>query len=504
MTEASSSYRTILRSSSIMGAASVLNILAGLAKMKVAAVLLGPAGVGLIGFYQNLMGTAATVSALGVGNVGTRQIAAAQAEGGAEAVGLTRRALFWGTMILALLGGLVFWIASGWMAEHLLLEPQRAGEVALLALGVVLSVTAGSQGALLTGLRRIGDVARVQISSGFASAVLGIVALFVWGANGLLALVLVAPLVTFLMGHFYVARLDPPEGSAPSLGDIMTEWRGLVGLGIPFMLSGLVTTVGLLAGRTLVQRELGADALGQFQASWSIGMTYLGFVLGAMGTDYYPRLTAVIKDHAAATRMVNEQTEVALVLCGPALLIMLAAAPFVVHLLYSDAFTPTIGILRWQLLGDMLKVMSWPLGYVILASGAGKTFVLTETSGIAVFVSGIGLAAPLIGITATGLSFLAMYVWYLPLVYVLARRRIGFRWSEAVIRQAVSLAAAAVLVAGLAHVSETLALGVGLPLAFGFGLYGVGYLGRMAELTGTLGRLSAASRKLLGFVGVKA
>ncbi|MFN3592652.1 MAG: hypothetical protein ACK4TG_10750, partial [Thermaurantiacus sp.] len=54
------SYRTVLRASSLIGGASAGNVLAGIVKMKVAAVLLGPAGVGLVGLYQSIMQTAAT------------------------------------------------------------------------------------------------------------------------------------------------------------------------------------------------------------------------------------------------------------------------------------------------------------------------------------------------------------------------------------------------------------------------------------------------------------
>jgi len=70
----------------------------GIVKMKAAALLLGPTGVGLIGLYINVMQTAASVSALGLGNVGTRQIALAQAESSPAALGKVRRALFWLTI----------------------------------------------------------------------------------------------------------------------------------------------------------------------------------------------------------------------------------------------------------------------------------------------------------------------------------------------------------------------------------------------------------------------
>ena len=491
-----SSYRTILRSSSIIGGAQAIKIAVGLVKMKVVAVLLGPAGVGLVGLYMNLMQTAATIAALGIGNTGTRQIALAHAEGGDQAAGRTRRTLFWGTLGLALIGAALFWLASGWIARVILADPAMSTDVAWLSMGVALSVACGSQGALLAGLRRIGDLARIDIASGVIGAALGVLALWLWGARGLIAMLLAAPAATFLVGYVYVARLGPPAGPAARLPEMAREWRAMLILGFAFMLSGLVTTLGHLAARTLVQRELGPEALGQFQAAWAIGMTYLGFVLGAMATDYYPRLTATITDAVAATRLVNEQTEVALLLCAPALLALLGLAPWVITLLYSAEFGPAVDILRWQLLGDILKVMSWPLGFILLATGAGRTFVLTEMLGIGVFVLGVFIGLPLIGVTATGIAFLALYIAYLPIVWWFGGRRIGFRWSRAVKAQALVVIAAAVAVDVTARWSDMAGALLGTALAAGLGLWALLRLSAKSEATDKFGQIAMLGKKL--------
>lgn len=190
------SYRTILRSSAISGAASVTNIAVGLVRMKVAAVLLGPVGIGLIGLLQNLMATASTVSALGFGSVGTRQIADAAGNGRDEDVAAARRALFWGTLGLALIGGAGFFLLRHVLAERILGDPARAGELGWLALGVALSVASGSQSALLNGLRRIGDLARLQIASAILSTAVGVPALLVWGGKGVAVFILAGPLAS--------------------------------------------------------------------------------------------------------------------------------------------------------------------------------------------------------------------------------------------------------------------------------------------------------------------
>src|ERR1019366_2843077 len=131
----------------------------------------------------------------------------------------------------------------------------------------------------------------------------------------------------------------------------------------------------------------------------TISMQYVTFVLTAMGTDYYPRLTGVIHDHEAAGRLVNEQAEIATLLSAPVFIAMMATAPWVIHLLYAASFTPAIEILRWQVLGDVFKVASWPLGFLILAAGDGKTFFLTETASMLVLAGLITGLTPLLGLT---------------------------------------------------------------------------------------------------------
>lgn len=498
-----SSYRQIFRSTSIIGGASAINILVGLVRIKVAAVLLGPAGVGLIGLFTSLAGTASAVAGLGFGNVGTRQIAIAAGRNDAAALLATRRALFWGTLALAALGTVVFWTLRGMLAQRVLGDATLSAEVGWLALGVGLTVAAASQSALLNGMRRIGDLARLSVWSSLVSTVLGVGALLLWGRSGLMAFLLVGPLASFMLGHVYVARLPEVVASRTPLPELARQWAMMARLGFAFMVAGLAGTLGQLLVRTLVQRELGSAALGYFQAAATISMTYVGFVLGAMATDYYPRLTAAIHDHTAVNKLVNEQTEVALLLAGPVFLVMIGLAPWVIELLYASSFQPAAEVLRWQVLGDVLKVCSWPLGFIILAAGNGRTFMLTESAAVAVFVLLTWLLLPLQGVVATGQAFVGMYLVLLPLVYVLARRKTGFRWDRRVFTQMVMLlfVTLVVMLAGVWSIKSAAVLGISG--AIGFGLHGFGRLGAMANLTGPIGKAASLSRSLMSKMGVR-
>lgn len=501
MTEQVASYRRILKSSSIIGGASVINILIGLVRTKIVAVLLGPTGVGLVSLYTSLMSTASAVATMGVGTIGTRQIAEALGKEDERALAVVRRAMFWGALLLASAGALVVWAMREVLAVKVLGGAEHSTVVGWLALGVALSVAGASQGALIQGMRRIGDMARLSVYGSVLNTALGVGLLWNWGQAGLVAFVLIGPLVSFLLGHWYVSRLPKLRSDPIAVREMAHQWQTLLRLGVPFMGAGVVGAFVQLWIRVEVGNTLGSEALGHFQAAWAISMQYIGFVLGAMGADYYPRLTGVIHDHKAATRLVNEQTEIALLLSAPIFIAMIGLTPWVIQLLYTDAFLPAVNVLRWQILGDVLKVASWPLGFVILAAGCGKTFFWTETLVLVLMGSLIAGFSTSVGLKITGIAFFMCYLVYLPLLYLLAMHRIDFRWTNSNIKLMIIIFAICVAIFLMSIQYWWISI-VSAVLSLVFACYTFDRLAQMSNLGGVLGQVSQRIYKLILKLGM--
>jgi len=449
--------------------------------------------------FNNLIGVAANAASLGLGPAGTRQIAEAAGEGDAASIAATRRTLFWATSFLAFAGALIFWLLRKVLANHLLNDASLADEVGWLALGVALTVAAISQSSLLNGLRRISDLAWVTVISAILASALGIPVLLIWEERGILAYLLLVPLATFIVGWFYTARVPRIRPGFTPLKVIFKQSQAMAKLGMAFMLGGLAVTLANLLVRTLVQRSLGVSALGHFEAAWLISMTYVGLVLRAMGADFFPRLTAVIKSPVVANKLVNQQTEVVLLLAGPMVLMLIGLSPWVVQAMYSIEFMESVEILRWQILGDILKFASWPLGVVIIAAGDGKTYLLAEIFAVTILVLAVWVGLPHFGLSITGIGFMAMYALYLPVVYMLARKRTGFRWAPIVCVNFWLLMVLGILEAVVAH-SDAVIGGVFSVCAGAlYSLYAIRRLSHMADLSGPLSRLtrfySRAARK---------
>ena len=426
MTEARASYRRILRSSSIIGGASFINLAMGVLRTKFLAVLLGPIGVGVTSLYTALMTTTSAFATMGVGTVGTRQVAEAFSKGDERALTLVRRAMFWGTLFLASAGALVVWSLRSILAVQVLGGPAHSVAVGWLALGVALSVAGASQAALIQGMCRISDLARLSVLGATLQTVVGIGFLWRWGNAGLVAYVIVGPAASFVLGHYYVSKLPKIQGEFIATSEIVRQWKTLLRIGVGFVGAEFVGSLIQLWIRSDIRGVLGAESLGQYQAAWTVSTQYISFVLGAMAADYYPRLAGVIHDHGAARRLVNEQTEIAVLLSAPVFIAMMAAAPWVMRLLYTASFTPAVEVLRWQVLGDVLKVASWPLGFVIVAAGDAKTFFWSESASWLLLAALIVGLVPAMGLQISGMAYVACYIFYLPLVYWLARQRSAF------------------------------------------------------------------------------
>ena len=421
------SHRQVFRSSAIIGGASVIGMVINIVKVKVLAVLLGPAGIGLMGLYQNIMLMASTLAGCGLGSSGVRQLAASVDE--AETLSIVRRALWLGNLMLGIAGMAILWLLREPVARWVFGSSAHASEVGWLGIGLLLTLIAGSQTALLQGLRRVDDLAKVSILSALVGALVGVLVVYLLGKDGVLWFVLTAPAASVLVVSYYAARLPHPQ--APyDLAAIQQQWLAMLKLGIPIMTAGLLMLTTQLAMRSIVLRELGLEASGYFQAAWAISFTYVGFVLNSMAMDYYPRLTAVVSDHERARKLVNEQTEMGLLLAGPLLMAMITFAPWVIQLLYAQGFSPAAELLSWQVLGDILKVASAPLVIICFAMGRGGVSIIIHFVWSVAYLGTVVFGIRDFGLVIAGVGFGVAYLVFYVVVVIVANKLIGFKPTQ--------------------------------------------------------------------------
>ncbi len=424
------SYGQILKSTVLIGGSSVVTIVAGIVRSKANALLLGPSGFGLMGLYASIANLAQSIAAMGVNSSGVRQIAAAVGSGDDLRIARTAAVLRRASVVLGLLGAVALLALSGQVSRLTFGGDEHAVPVALLSLAVVFRVVSDGQGALVQGLRRISDLARIAVLSGILGTVASVALVYAFRERGVVPSLIAIAGASLLFSWWY-SRKVALEVPALTASQVAQESGALLKLGFAFMASGMLSMGAAYVVRLILARQVGFEAAGLYQSAWTIGGLYVGFILQAMGADFYPRLTAVVGDHDECNRLVNEQAQVSLLLAGPGVIATLTFAPLVVALLYSTAFGGAVELLRWICLGATLQVISWPMGFIIVAEGRRSIFFWSE---FAYTVVHLGIAWLLVryrGLNGAGMAFFASYLFHGFMVYAIVRWLTGFRWSAA-------------------------------------------------------------------------
>lgn len=402
-------------------------------RTKLVAILLGPTGVGLVGLYQSAIGLVGALANLGIAQSGVREVAEAHAIGDAERVARTVKTLRRACWVTGILGWLLTVALAYPLSVWIFGSGERAWAVAILGVTLLFGAISGGQTALLQGVRRIGDLARLNVLSVLTSTVIAI-GLYAWlGERGIVPVLLMVALVNLGFSWWFARRVSVVEVPLNWV-ETWNNSRQLVGLGLAFMWSGLLTAGVALAIRSLIVRDLGLDAAGIYQAAWGISGMFAGFILLAMGADFYPRLTALSSDPPGMARLVNEQTEIGILLALPGLLGTLAFASMLMKVFYTAKFLPGAELLPWFVFGIFGRILSWPLGFIQLALGASRWFAATETVFVAIHLGLSIVMLRWLGLWGVALAFACVYGLYTVGMLWVGARLIRFRWSTSVIQ----------------------------------------------------------------------
>lgn len=424
------SYGQILKSTALIGGSSVFSVFFGIIRAKAFALMLGPSGLGLIGLYISMLDMAQNLAGLGVQGSGVRQIAEAAGSGDEDRIARTIFVLRRISVILGVAGGLLLVAFSIPIAQFTFGDRAHAGAVAILGLALFFHLVSAGQAALIQGLRRISDLARLSVLGAFFSTIIGIPMIYVLGKEGIVPSLVLMAAMSLLVSWWYARKIQVAP-VRPSASQLREEIAGLLRLGLAFMASGFLTVGAAYAVRMLLLHKVGVEAAGLYQAAWTLGGFYAGFILQAMGADFYPRLTAAANDPEKCNRLVNEQAEISMLLAAPGVIATLTFAPLIMTVFYSAEFGPAASLLRWICVGMSLRIVAWPLGFIVLAKGAQKIFFWTEVAATVVHIGLAWLLVERVGLDGAGQAFFGLYVWHSLVVYCIARRLTGFRISAA-------------------------------------------------------------------------
>ncbi|MCD7714023.1 MAG: oligosaccharide flippase family protein [Prevotella sp.] len=394
------SYTRIFRHTSLFAGVQGLNILVGLVRTKFAAVLLGPAGMGLLAVYNTASTLLQSATNFGIQTTGVREISVAYQDGDEEGLQRGIRILRSWSMVLALFGFFVTIALSGLLSRWAFSDGSYTRKFALLAPVVALAAVSGCEIAILKATRRLSQLATVSVVCVAASLVTSVPLYLKWGNEGiipsLIALAVVQMAIIVCWSYrFYPLRLR--------FGKELRQGKGILVLGTAFVLAGICGSGAEFMIRAFLS-DMSLSLAGLYNTGYMITMTYAGMMFTAMETDYFPFLSSVCHDRDKMNGAVNRQIEVSMVMLAPCLVLLMTGLPIIIPLLFSGKFLPVVGMTQVAVLAMYCRATYLPVAYILLAKADSRPFFLLELASAVIMVVAVMLCFYNWGLAGTGIA----------------------------------------------------------------------------------------------------
>jgi len=420
--------RAILLAILKSGTGQVTALLCAAISVKILAVTIGPAGVGLYSLLRQIQQTLCALASMGGQNAVVQGVASRDDEARAVFV----RSVLVTVAVCAGVVCLVTALFADPLADLLMGDDtQGSGVIRWIALPVAAGTLLIFFRGLLNAHMEIGAVAWVNIAAAVGAVLFAYPAARLYAAGneiGLIA-ILTGSLGIGLIFALYQAKICGclAAFASPTRWFDATAVRQFLKVALPSLAALFMGMGGLLAVRAAITRWHGLPAAGQFDAAWSISLTFVIVFLTSLQTYLLPALSAIRSDEQWREVLLRA-LRLSMMIAVPLLTTLIVLKPIIVRLLYSGEFLVALDLLRWTLIGDYLRVAAWVLATTLVARSDMRAYLGTEILWNLIFVAlalwlvptGIAGAGPAY-VTAYGL-YLGVLVWRIVRTHGLALR----------------------------------------------------------------------------------
>lgn len=382
----------------------------GLVNTKIAAVFLGPVGVGMYGQFWSLFGAVSGPLVAPVATVLTRSIASAEDDE-------LRRRFIGQTIRLCFLLGIAIIIGmipfAGVLSEWLFFSREYELQVIFAAVALLPLFLNTTLSATARGYKLLGSLTVSELLVAL-SGTLAVVMLIPWlGIEGAFWSVALAPFIAsvFLLVQYrnsgWLARVFQLQGDRKFRKDFLH-----------FFGSALITTTTIAVVPILIRNgianQIDLEHVGYWQAGSRLSDLYMTVFASLFAMHYLPRFAEIKVGSEILAVLLHGARILIPVIAGGALLMYLLL-DILVPLLYTPEFLPLKQIMGWQLAGVVLQAVAWYVRYVMVARGMAWWVAATDIVFSLVWL-GLAMALlPLFGLVAVSMAYFFRYL--LDLVY---------------------------------------------------------------------------------------
>jgi len=412
----------IVRAGFYSAIATGARLLAALVVIKLVAWFAGPEGVGKLGQFTSLMSLLAVLAGGGISAGIVKYVAEYRHD--PQRLARLLAAALWYALCASVLMGCLALLFSRQLAQWLLDDPRYAGLIRVLAVAQLGIALVNYILAVINGFMDVRRLALIQVLGSLLSIVM-----VIWLARwlhlyGALLALIVSQLLWLVVGLPAWWRSPYFQRSMLRLRFDREMTLRLAAFSVMTLTAALVSPLVTIAVRDHLAVRLGWEQVGYWQAVSKVSDAYLLFLTAAINIYYLPKLAAIRERAALVAELRNAYRYILPVV------VVLAAAVYVLRewvtrLLFSADFAPANALYAPQLAGDVVKIASFILSYVMLAKAMTRLFVISECVFAASYLALVYVFTAHFGLVGAMYAFAANYLAYLAFNVLVVRHYLG-------------------------------------------------------------------------------
>lgn len=429
----SSSYKQILKATSVYGGVQVFSILISIIRSKTIALWLGPSGMGIFAIFNSFITLTGSLFNLGLSTSAVKNIAAAHAAKDEQLLNRTITVLQKILLFSGILGFLSTILLSRFLSQLNFTNTDYTWSFVLISVVILLNQLQQGRTIVLQGTQKIKQLAKASFYGLLLGLIVNLPMFYIWREKAIAPSIVVSSILS-LVTVSYFSKSRNFTRILLSFEELKREGAGMIKMGVLISLTALATQFSSYIVRLFILKTGNVSDLGLYSSGFALISTYFGMIFTAMGTDYYPRLSKIVNNHEQAFFEMNRQAEVAILILSPLLCIFLIFVEIAIVILLSKEFLAIVPMVRWAVIGIFFQACSWSIAFIFLAKGHSKQFLINEVITIT-YLLGINIACYYWkGLVGLGIAFAVMYLIYTIHMMIVANRLYGFYFSRNTVR----------------------------------------------------------------------
>lgn len=376
-------HTDLVRVSFYNGLGTFVKMFSGVISIKIVAYIVGPSGIALLGQLTNFTTIIQSIASGGVTTGVTRYISEHAQNN--EKVSVYIGTALCLTLILSVLTGGILIGFSEYISFRLMhvgtyksIFQIFGGSILLYALNSLLM-------AILNGYKHFKHFVQINMIGSLVSLLFSVFLALNFGLLGAMISVVTYQSVVFIIAVLMLYRTNWIQFKL-----IAFVYNGLAAshlfrYSLMALASALVVPLSQLLVRGYLVEHVSATDAGMWEGMNRISGMYLQVVISSLGVYYLPKL-AELKTDKEFHQEVKQVFQILLPFLVVAALSIYVFRFWIISILFTNAFRPMESLFGFQLLGDVLKMSGWILGYIMVAKAMVRTYIVTELLNYSSFV----------------------------------------------------------------------------------------------------------------------